>query len=96
MVWWSAPAALALAGYYALWGRYVLGERTIAGLYRPVGRVPVPMAVLPVLVFTATAAWSTSGWIAAGAALLATGHIPVSLLFARAVEHNQRKKRARP
>jgi hypothetical protein len=95
-VWWSAPAALALTGYYALWGRYVLRERTFAGLYRPAGGVPVPMAILPVLIFLATAAWFASGWIAAAAALLAAGHIPASLVIARAVKHDRRENLAKP
>jgi hypothetical protein len=91
--WWCLPVvALALGGYYALWGRYLLRGRVGADLYRPVWRIPVPMALLPVLAFAATAAWLSNPWIAGAAAILAAGHIPVSLGLAR----SQARKLPRP
>ena len=80
----AAPVALAVAGYLALWGRY-LSLRSPAALFGPVLRIPVPMAILPVVAFAATAAWLANPWIAAAALVLAIGHIPSSLLTARAV-----------
>lgn len=81
--WWLPPMILALAGYYALWGRYLLRGRTIADLYRPLGKIPAPMAILPVFVFLFAAAWLRNPWVAGAAAILAAGHIPTSLLIAR-------------
>jgi hypothetical protein len=82
--WWVAPAAVALATYYGLWGRY-LGGREQALLYASLWRVPVPMAVTPVVVFLSAAAWLGNPWIALAAVILAAGHIPVALLTRRAI-----------
>lgn len=87
--WWAVPALVALAGYYALWARYVLTGRVGAALYRPWWAVPVPMAILPVVVFLSAAAWLSNPWVAVAAVVLAAGHIPASAIIARAV-------RARP
>ncbi|WP_243695209.1 hypothetical protein [Agromyces protaetiae] len=57
--WWAVPLLAALAGYWALWGRYLATGRDGTALYRPLARVlPVPMAVLPVTVFLTAAGWS--------------------------------------
>lgn len=84
--WWAVPAVVALAGYYALWARYLLDGRAATALYRPWWVVPVPMAILPVLVFLSTAALLSNPWIAVAGVVLATGHIPASLIVARAVQ----------
>ncbi|GAA2225685.1 hypothetical protein N1031_04395 [Herbiconiux moechotypicola] len=85
VVWWWAPVvAAALAGYCALWLRYLLRGRSHALLFEPVWRIPVPMALLPVVAFLATAAWLGNPWIALAAVVLAAGHIPISLLTAGA------------
>lgn len=93
--WWSVPAVAALLGYYALWARYLFTGRDQATLYRPWWVVPVPMAVLPVVVFFSTAGWLSNVWIAASAVILAAGHIPASLIIARA-ESRRLMRRARP
>ncbi|QEW02796.1 hypothetical protein [Microbacterium lushaniae] len=82
---WSIVVVVAVVAYLALWGRYLRTGRQAAALFDPVWRVPVPMAILPVVAFAATAAWLLSPWIAASAALLAIGHIPSSLTRARAL-----------
>lgn len=82
--WWAVPAAGALATYYALWGRYLAG-REQGLLYAALWRIPVPMAVMPVLVFLCAAAWLSNPWIAIAAVVLAVGHIPVALLTRRAI-----------
>lgn len=83
--WWAAPAVGGLVLYYALWARYLAGGRAVATLYRPLGGVPVPMAIVPVAVFLATAAWLGNPWIAVAAVALAAGHVPASLDTARAL-----------
>ena len=86
IVWgWVLPAAVALAAYYALWGRYLVAGREQSLLYASLWRVPVPMAVMPVLVFLGAAAWVSNPWIAVAAVVLAIGHIPVALLTRRAI-----------
>ena len=86
LVWvWSVPALLALAGYYALWARYLRRGQRAGDLYAPVWRVPVPMAILPVIVFLAAAGWLANPWIGVAGIVLAAGHIPSALIIARAV-----------
>ncbi|WP_194409679.1 hypothetical protein [Microbacterium cremeum] len=84
--WWAVPAVVALVGYYALWARYLLDGRTATALYRPWWVLPVPMAILPVLVILSTAAWLSNPWIAVAGVILAAGHIPASVIIARAVQ----------
>lgn len=74
----------ALAGYYTLWARYLVTGRAVRSLYRPLGKFPVPMAILPVIVFLATAGWLNNAWMA-GAAL-----IPAAGIVARAQNHSRR------
>lgn len=81
--WWALPVFVALAGYYALWARYLFTGRVGATLYRPWWVVPVPMAILPVVAFLSTAAWLSNPWIAIAATILAVGHIPAALIIAR-------------
>ncbi|MDX2357527.1 hypothetical protein [Dietzia sp. PP-33] len=85
--WWGVLVSGALGGYYALWVRYLVTGRRAASLYWW-RCIPVPMAVLPVVVFLATAGWLDSAWIAAAAVVLAVGHIPVSWTTARAVRES--------
>jgi hypothetical protein len=75
--WWLAPVAIAVGGYLALWGRY-LAVRRFDVLYRSLGPLPIPMAVLPVVAFLAAGAWLQSWWIVASAVVLAAGHLPNS------------------
>jgi len=82
---WSVLVAAAIAAYLSLWGRYLATGRRPAALFGPALRIPVPMAVLPVVAFLATAAWLSNPWIALAAVVLAVGHIPSSLLVARGV-----------
>lgn len=81
--WWAVPVAVAVAIYWALWARYLLSGRNASALYWPLWRMPVPMAILPVVAFASTAVWLSNGWIALAAAVLAAGHIPASALTAR-------------
>ncbi|WP_425837191.1 hypothetical protein [Microbacterium sp. PA5] len=82
---WLIPLTIALAAYYALWVRYLLTGRPLTALYGSLWTVPVPMAILPVIVFFSAAGWLGNPWIAASAAALAAGHIPAALIVARAV-----------
>lgn len=80
---WAAPVAMAVLVYWALWVRYLRRGRPGSALFDPVFGIPVPMALVPVAAFLATAAWLQTPWIALAAVVLAVGHIPTSLLAAR-------------
>lgn len=79
---WAFPAIGCLAAYLGLWARYLVRGRQRSLLFHGPGRLVIPMAVLPVLAFACTAAWLGNPWIAASAAVLAAGHIPVSARLA--------------
>lgn len=83
--WWMLPLIAALVGYYLLWMRYLTRGRTAGSLFEPVWRVPVPMAILPVIAFAAAAVWLGNPWLAAAALILGVGHIPASIIRARAL-----------
>ena len=82
---WILPAAAAYLGYVWLWARYLATGRPVSALYGARWGVPVPMAILPVVVFLCAAAWLGNPWIALAALVLAAGHIPTSLRIARGV-----------
>lgn len=71
-------ALFALAVYYALWVRYLARGRLGTLLFAPLGPCPVPMAVLPVVVFGGVAVWMLSPWVGVATAVLAAGHVTVS------------------
>lgn len=81
---WSVLLALSVLGYWLLWARYVR-QRTPAALFGGLWGVPVPMAILPVAAFMFAALLLGNLWIGVSAAVLASGHIPVSLRRARAL-----------
>ena len=71
---WLIPVALSIAAYWTLWARYLRG-RDFALLYAPWARIPIPMAVFPVLAFAAAALNAWSPWPAIAVAALAVGHL---------------------
>ncbi|MDR5701859.1 hypothetical protein [Agromyces aerolatus] len=77
---WSLPTIGCLAAYLALWVRYLVRGRHAHLLFRGPWGLPIPMAILPVLVFLGLSAWLTNPWIAASAVVLAAGHLPTSWL----------------
>jgi hypothetical protein len=83
--WWLAPVAFCVAAYWALWVRFLVTGRRRESLFDPVCGVPVPMAVLPVAAFLISAAWLANPWVAGAALVLAAGHVPRSLITARAL-----------
>jgi hypothetical protein len=83
--WWSWPVAIALAVYYALWARYLHEGRALTALYRPLWKIPVPMAVMPVAALLAGSVLLDNVWLAAGALVLAAGHVPASVVIARSL-----------
>ncbi len=80
---WLLAVVLLIAAYYGLWVRFFLSGRQFDRLYAPLGPIPIPMALFPVLAFFAAAGWLNSWWLAAGALILAVGHIGTSWLTYR-------------
>lgn len=81
---WLGMVIVAVLAYYGLWARYFGRGREFSALYAPLGPLPVPMAVFPVLAFLAAAGWLDNPWLAGAAIILAAGHIPASLRIAAA------------
>ena len=73
-----AVMALALLFYYMGWLRYALKGRRFVLLFAPLLRVPLPLAISPVIYFGAAALYLHSWPLAIATALLAAGHLYVS------------------
>ncbi len=73
-----AVMALALLFYYIGWLRYALKGHRFVLLFAPLLRIPLPLAVSPVIYFGAAAVYLRSWPLAAAAALLAVGHLYIS------------------
>lgn len=82
---WGFPLVAAMLGYWALWARYFV-MRTPDALFMSVLGVPVPMAILPVCAFLACGLMLGNPFAVAASVVLAAGHVPMSLLRARAIE----------
>ena len=79
-------ALVALVGlYYALWLRYLETGRHFSTLYSPLGPVPIPLALAPVLALVSASFWLQNWFLTATAAILGVGHIWVSAQVARAL-----------
>ena len=76
---WPVLCLLCLVVYYGLWIRYIAKGRDYKWLWAPFLGIPVPLAVFPVAAFGLAAAWGQSIWLGAATAVLAVGHIAVSL-----------------
>ena len=79
-----AVMSLALGCYYLCWWRYVQQGHRYALLFAPLWRIPLPMAVMPVIYFGAGAALLHSWPLAAATVVFASGHLAVS-------EHERRR-----
>lgn len=88
--WWQAAglglAAAALLFYYAGWLRYLLQGQAFRLLFAPMCRVPIPLAVAPVIYFFAAGLFLAAWPLALAALLLAAGHLGVSWQTARQVK----------
>ena len=82
---WGVLVAASIALYWGLWSRY-LASRNARALFAPLGFIPIPMALFPVLAFAFSAAWAESLSLAAATVVLAVGHLTVSWRSYRALE----------
>ena len=82
---WGVLVAASIALYWGLWSRY-LASRNARALFAPLGFIPIPMALFPVLAFAFSAAWAESLSLTAATVVLAVGHLTVSWRSYRALE----------
>jgi len=80
---WLVLAAACYCIYLGLWGRYVLRGRRRVMLLRSWARIPIPLAVFPVLTFAFAAVWARSPWLAGATVILAAGHLPATWITAK-------------
>jgi hypothetical protein len=69
--------------YELSWLRYFRTDRTAARLYRPLGPVPLPLAVLPVLGFLLLAIYEKHVFMLGAVVVLGVGHIGIHWQHAR-------------
>jgi hypothetical protein len=76
--WWVLPSGVCVVAYWGLWARYLWRGREFAALYAPLGPLPIPMAVLPLVAFGIAAV--TAGWtpLLAAVGVLTVGHMASS------------------
>ncbi|WP_130813104.1 hypothetical protein [Olsenella sp. Marseille-P4559] len=65
--------------YEFAWARYFGGGGTLAGMYQPLGPIPVPIASLPVAAFVLLGIWYQSPIAVVAAAMLGIGHTGIHL-----------------
>lgn len=64
--------------YYLCWIRFFWSGREFAILFKPLGFIPIPMALFPILYFILLAVWLNSYLFAVPAVLFAIGHFVTS------------------
>ena len=72
---WFVLMALCIIFYYGLWGKYILKGHAFSLAFVPLGFIPVPMAVFPVLAFGFAALWGQSVILGIAVIFLAVGHL---------------------
>jgi hypothetical protein len=75
---WFILMTICIVIYYMLWIRYFKHNRDIIYLYLPLGKIPIPMAIFPVLAFVFAAIWGKSVLLGIASILLAIGHFKVT------------------
>ncbi|MGG0715973.1 hypothetical protein ABE096_00035 [Robertmurraya massiliosenegalensis] len=67
--------SICIVFYYYLWVRYFVQGRNFSSLFKPLGFIPIPMALFPVLAYAFAALWLNSIWLSLAVILLAIGHL---------------------
>jgi hypothetical protein len=73
-----AVMILSLTVYYFCWWRFFRGKRQYTWLFQPLGIIPIPMAVMPLLYFLTSAIVMDSLSIFLAGVCLGVGHLPIS------------------
>jgi hypothetical protein len=69
---------MALTVYYFCWWRFFRHKRQYSWLFQPLGIIPIPMAVMPLIYFLASAIIMESLVMFLAAVCLGLGHLPIS------------------
>ncbi|HWR07599.1 hypothetical protein [Sporomusa sp.] len=69
---------MAVTVYYFCWWRFFRNKRQYIWLFQPLGIIPIPMAVMPLLYFLASAIIMESLSMFLAAVCLGLGHLPIS------------------
>lgn len=72
---WFALMSLSTVMYYVLWIRYILKDSEFYLFIKPLGPIPVPMAVFPALAFAFAGVWMNSILMFSAACVFAVGHV---------------------
>ena len=70
--------AICLLIYYICWILYFANGREYFDLFKPIGLIPIPMAIFPLMYFILLGIWIKSPFFIAPAILFSIGHIVVS------------------
>ena len=63
--------------YEVYWVRYFMSEKTMWNFYRPMGFVPLPGALLPVVAFVLLGIYGRNLFLISGALILGIGHVGI-------------------
>jgi hypothetical protein len=85
---WFFLMIVCISFYYFLWIRYFVQGRTYSTAFKPLGYIPIPMAIFPVLAFGFAAIWGKSIWLGLSVIILAFGHITNSWIIYQYTKHN--------
>lgn len=76
---WSAVAWVGMAGalavYYSAWGRFYMGEGSVALLSAPLMGIPSPLALSPVAVLLLASYLMNSWWMFSAALAFGVSHV---------------------
>ena len=77
--WWLLSAVALMVIYELAWIRYFRSSRTTDDFYRPLGPLPVPLAVLPCAAFLLLGIYGRAVPLIVAALILSVGHIGIHL-----------------
>ena len=80
--WFIASVALMVL-YEVFWARYFRSRQTVADFYRPLFRIPVPGAILPVVAFLLLGIYGRVIWLIIATTILGIGHVGIHMQHIR-------------
>ena len=75
---WVIGMAICLSVYYLLWLQYVIKGCRYYDLFKPLGCIPIPMALFPIFYLLFLGLWIQSPLLILFTLLFAVGHISIS------------------
>ena len=84
--WWLIAAIVLMLIYEGFWVRYFIGAHTLSDFYRPLFRIPLPGATLPVIAFFLLGIYAQALPLMISAIILGIGHIGIHRYHASEIE----------